>query len=584
MTNIEYNAFNKCEALAEIELPDTVTQIGVSAFEDTAWFNAAADGLVYAGKVAYCFKGDMPENTEITIDEGTKAIAESCLSWKSNLKSVSIPDSVVRIGTDAFCGASFDSLTLPSSLEVIDSGAFDYCINITELTVPNSVTDIAYGAFSNCDKLASVTLGSSLDYIDEGVFLNCISLESITIPDTVFSIGDAAFENCPALASVKLGSHIESIGSFAFSGCTALATVNIPASLEFVGDYAFFGTPWIDSFADGELYLGKTLYAYKGSIVPGTTVNVKEGTVAISADCFRGGLGLTELTLPDSVEYVGAYAFSETGIESIDLPDYIQDIPEGLFRGCSKLTSIEIPQYVFQIAYRSFENCTALANVGFDINGFLFSIEKYAFSGCTSLTDMITPKYVQFLDYDCGIGLTYNEDEGYTPIDGFKLYCYKDTGAVEYANERNIDYELLNTIASPAEHPILHGLMKNVKPTQSIGDIKALLPEGEYKIVAPDSTEITDVSAKAYTGVQIILYSGDVVSDAITIVVPGDVDGVAGVTTDDARLVLRTSVGLSSLSGAYADAADVVYTKNNDAISTDDARKILRVSVGLDKI
>jgi hypothetical protein len=94
-------AFMGCENLATIDIPDSVRIIEPLAFAATPWFDNQPDGLVYAGKVAYEYKGEMPENAAIVIRDGTRAIAEEALT-DSRIASVTIPASVTYIGKGQF--------------------------------------------------------------------------------------------------------------------------------------------------------------------------------------------------------------------------------------------------------------------------------------------------------------------------------------------------------------------------------------------------------------------------------------------------------------------------------------------------
>ena len=102
VTSIGSYAFNECNSLTSITIPNSVTSIGSLAFAYTPWYNNQPDGVVYAGKVAYKYKGAMPANTSITIDEGTLGIASSAFYHIINLKSITIPNSVTSIGSSAF--------------------------------------------------------------------------------------------------------------------------------------------------------------------------------------------------------------------------------------------------------------------------------------------------------------------------------------------------------------------------------------------------------------------------------------------------------------------------------------------------
>ena len=162
--------FSGCTELTEITIPDSVTSIGNYAFYNTAWYNNQPDGLVYAGKVVYSYKGTMPDNTSIVIKDGTKAIGVYAFPGRTGLTSVTIPDSVTSI----------------------DAGTFSYCTGLTSVTIPDSVTNIGDYAFSGCTGLTSVIIGNGVTNIGHFAFYDCTSLNAITIPAGVTRIGEFA--------------------------------------------------------------------------------------------------------------------------------------------------------------------------------------------------------------------------------------------------------------------------------------------------------------------------------------------------------------------------------------------------------
>ena len=98
VTSIGSNSFYGCTGLTSITIPDSLANIEGYAFNNTAWYNNQPDGMVYAGRVAYKYKGTMPDNTSIIIRDGTKGIAGSAFERCNGLRSVIIPDSVTSIG------------------------------------------------------------------------------------------------------------------------------------------------------------------------------------------------------------------------------------------------------------------------------------------------------------------------------------------------------------------------------------------------------------------------------------------------------------------------------------------------------
>ena len=128
VTSIGSWAFDACKGLTSVTIPNSVTSIGYNAFYRTKWYDNQPDGLVYAGKVLYKYKGTMPSNTKIDIKEGTTGIAASAFNGCSDLTSLTIPNSVTNIGGSAFSG----------------------CSGITSIIIPNSVSSIGESAFYDC--------------------------------------------------------------------------------------------------------------------------------------------------------------------------------------------------------------------------------------------------------------------------------------------------------------------------------------------------------------------------------------------------------------------------------------------------
>ena len=172
----------------DVVIPESV-ELGGTAYSVTSIGNYAfegCDGL-----------------TSVTIPNSLTSIGYAAFFCCSGLTSVTIPNSVTSIGDYAFGGCSgLTSVTIGNSVTSIGEMAFYYCSGLTSVTIPNSVKSIGLGAFKDCSGLTSVTIGNSVKSIGQSAFNGCSGLTSVTIGNSVESIWYGAFANCPELLDV----------------------------------------------------------------------------------------------------------------------------------------------------------------------------------------------------------------------------------------------------------------------------------------------------------------------------------------------------------------------------------------------
>lgn len=308
LETIESSAFSSCRKLSEIKLPASLKAIQSYVFDDCS----SLETVFYYGSLAQWSQintsngflgysspslvmGDYtaqfisvkdendpdppPKTVTITKYTGTEStvilpstisrwpvtkIGEDALKDNTTITSVTIPDSVTEIGSNAFAGCTnltivnyagdWSNLTIQSGNPAVQDAAneqlfdFEFILNNTavivnnykckgtaaDVTIPSCykgkpVTAINNAAFPN-SAVTSVTIPDSITSIPDAAFVNCSNLTNISIPNSVTYIGFSAFDGCASLKSITLPSSLRTIGNSAFAGCPSSMTVTYPGS------------------------------------------------------------------------------------------------------------------------------------------------------------------------------------------------------------------------------------------------------------------------------------------------------------------------------------------------------------------
>ncbi len=437
VTSIGGVVFVGCSGLTSMIIPDNVTSLGNYSFDECT----SLASLVIGDNVKTVVLGDCIGLKSIVVGESVEKINLSgCTSlekieWNainyteeirlakfiSKLSSVVFGDKVKHIPASFF-----------SQLNYLNES-----LNISEITIPESVISIGEDAFYGCENLTKVNyLGTvdkwvEIDFVDE--YSNPITVSKFYIKNKLVEeveltsasrVKNLAFYKCASLKSLKIGDTVESIGENAFYGCTGLNFVEIGSGVQKIEENAFEKSSSINSivwgarkcecsepfdssspsvksfvFKEGVEEIPDLLCLFMGGIqeivIPKSVTSVqshsfpKDGALRtvvwnakncsdISRPLFSRMLldeegkmdhvitnkTITSFSFGDEVEYIPTnLCYGIENIEKINVPSSVQTIGEKAFYGCKSLYDVTIGEGVKEIGDSAFYNCVNIEKV-----------------------------------------------------------------------------------------------------------------------------------------------------------------------------------------------------------------------------
>ena len=434
-------AFDSIDTLQSVILPDTITEIGVSAFKGCTNLNSIdlPDSVSTIGGSAF---SDCRSLKEFRVPAGTSCITRWMLAYCTGLTSIIIPDTVTEIEKEAFWGCgNLSKVSISGNVKSIGTKVFSDCGFETAGPI-GSNKDFEFGwtesiptnAFYGCTKLKNIEFPSGITLIDSYAFYKT-GLEEVAIPDSVVEIDDYAFANCDRLSALTIPASVTELGVYpfsecirlnsagpfgsgcdyefewakkipggAFAYCTGLERIIIPDGVTWLSG-EFQGCSNLSYIAVGDNNNGlvsvngvlydkdmKTLICCParttGSFAIPDTVEEIDG---FAFSCCN----ISNVIIPDSVTFIDQWAFEQcTELTSVTIPESVDIIDNGYtFKGCSKLESVNLSPKMTYINRGMFWDCTSLRSV--QIPNGVKSIDEYAFCDCHSLEEITIPASVK---------------------------------------------------------------------------------------------------------------------------------------------------------------------------------------------
>ena len=213
-------------------------------------------------------------------------------------------------------------------------------------------------AFKDCSYLSSVTLDPKIEKIYDATFINCYSLTNIDCSNIKVLNGEA-FKNCIKLKEIKFPQLTNTNDTGHFAGCVSLTGAYITGSINATG----------------------SMFYQCSSLVDFPTSSVVFSSKEVGTSMFESCASLRNVTIPDNVTRIRAYAFQNSGIRSITFPsaftDFDKSVDTAVFKSCKSLSSVTFAGGITNIPTQTFYLCTNLRNI--DIPSSINTIYQEAF-------------------------------------------------------------------------------------------------------------------------------------------------------------------------------------------------------------
>lgn len=273
----------------------------------------------------------------------------------SHLTSLTLPTATTTVGDAAFAGSKLTAVTLTPAVQATGMGVFGGCLDLQTVTTGGAT--LGDYAFIGCTALTSADLTGNTT-LPEGTFQGCSALSSLVASDKLTAIGARAFEGCSGLNTISLGKPLTAMGArvfaqsgltnpdltactsltaipaWAFANCNDLMEAFLPANLQVVGPGAFFECSNLAVVTFEAATLGD--YCFKGAGMTGRVSPVPEGVQTIGAYALKDTRNITELELPNSLEYLGDGAMEGmTGLNTLrgDAMDHVPALGTAVWAG-----------------------------------------------------------------------------------------------------------------------------------------------------------------------------------------------------------------------------------------------------------
>lgn len=594
-------AFFKNESLVTVKLPENITEVGEDIFADCKTLRGVKlpEGVSRINKEAFWGCSILEK---INFPAKLTSVDDNAFVLCVSLELDNLPNSILHVGQSAFCYVPLKALKLDRKVE-IGAGAFSDT-PITEIEMATPCDSILGGTFRDCPNLTKITIGEGLKYIGDNAFAYS-PVKEAKLPSTLRDVSSYAFGGyssyCPFINDIQPENHIRYIGKVAYQcvdrdleeytikdGTVTLAdnlfgigqgnatSFHIPASVEQIGRQAFAGTqiktlpemPGLKRIGDEAFYGCKNL---KKVTIPETVEYIGAGIFsgcsniwsltynAINAECAsyiftNNDNHLEKIVIGDKVRRLPGGLFGGKEFTEVTLPACLERIDDYAFNGCKNLTTINLSDSLRYIGKGAFALCSSLKNIHWPLR--LTAIGEWAFSQ-TALETISLPEGVTSVGSGTFEGCHFAKTV-YIP----STANVEDGNTYDFWQKEGVDCVI--TCMSPTPHPNARhwnvGVAAIKVPAELVEQYKAQFPDIADKVMAVNQVGAMDKDSKTSfaAGISEEADLGDaVIGDVYVTVGNGD-----GYDSTDGSIVLNSTMtaaevaGIGSLAPGKSDIAN----------------------------
>ena len=362
VAKIEEYAFAQCEGITNIIISNSITELGNSIFYPK--YTEYPMNLKYIGS----FEKWM----QITDKYGLQDVEEVHLYFDN-------------------CEAEITELIVPPvRYDSLNYFEFYRCTGLKKVGFEEGITAISSYAFGYCKSLRDITFPSTIEYIGSYAFTRCTSLIIVEVPESIKRIESSAFNYCTALASIAIRNANVNMEDNVFNNCDCLKEI-------------IYGKDPQKSFIDEN---GLVIYARDdGSVLTqycGTNkdVVIPDHITSIENKAFADNSVIESVSIGAGVTYIHHEAFARCeNLKTVEFKgSLLKTIDDSAFYSCKKLESINLPEGLEEIGMYAFNSCSSLEEIV--VPDSIKTIEDCAFGSCVSLKTLVIGTGLETLGYD----------------------------------------------------------------------------------------------------------------------------------------------------------------------------------------